>query len=203
MRVAIFSDIHDHIWPLKAALNFLAEEDEEVEALICCGDLCSPFVMARLGKDFAGEIHLVFGNNDADTFRITQLAHQYGERVKLYGELAKFELGGLKFAVNHYPSIARELGAAGNFDVVCFGHNHQREINRFSTRGHEVIMINPGPLMGCKFEEGEPVIVPSTFSILDIEEDDVETYEVKPGAEPNTWVIELAPEKVKRKEGGG
>jgi len=197
MRVAILSDIHDHIWHLQAALNFIAEDD--VEAMVCCGDLCSPFVMARMGEEFKGDIHLVFGNNDADTFHITQLAHGFGERVKLYGELAKFELGGLKFAVNHYPAIARELGAAGNFDVVCFGHNHLREVNRFSTRGHEVIMINPGPLMGCKFEDGAPVAVPSTFSVLDIEEDDVATYEIKPAPELNTWEIEMVSEK--RKEG--
>jgi hypothetical protein len=193
MRIAILSDIHDHIWHLRAALAYLGEDD--IDALICCGDLCSPFVMSRLGQDFPGEMHIVFGNNDADTLRIAQIAQGFGERVHLYGHLGRFELGHTKFAVNHYPSIARELGAAGNFDVVCFGHNHQREVNRFSTRGHQVIMINPGTLMGCKFEDGNPVSVAATFSILDLDEDEVETYEVKIGPEPETWEIEQVSEK--------
>lgn len=196
MRIAILSDIHDHIWHLKATLAFLAQDD--VEALICCGDLCSPFIMARLGREFAGEIHLVFGNNDADTWRITQIAQEFGERVHIYGELAKFELGGRKFAVNHYPAIARELGAAGNFDVVCFGHNHRREVNRFSTRGHEVIMINPGTLMGVRFEAGNPVVVPATFSVLDMDEDDVESYTVQGGPEPESWQVEKTSQKRKK-----
>lgn len=41
MRIAVLSDIHDNVWNLAAALDAGAETD----ALICCGDLCSPFIV--------------------------------------------------------------------------------------------------------------------------------------------------------------
>lgn len=37
--------------------------------LICCGDLCSPFMAKELGQGFAKPTHVVF-NNDGDRFRI-------------------------------------------------------------------------------------------------------------------------------------
>ena len=62
MRIAILSDIHDNVWKLAAALKAAREAD----ALICCGDLCSPFVVHQLGRAFSGPIHIVFGNNDGE-----------------------------------------------------------------------------------------------------------------------------------------
>lgn len=169
MRIAIFSDIHDHLNSLGAALDAINEE--AVDVLLCCGDLCSPFVLNMMGKRFEGPIHIVFGNNDGDTFRLSKLAQQWTDRVHLYGEMADFNLEGKRFALNHYPEIAEQVAAAGNFDVVCYGHDHQRKVNRFNTRGHEVILVNPGTLMGYRFEEGEPVSVTRSFAILDLEDD--------------------------------
>ena len=36
MRLAILSDIHDHVWNLAAALGWCAAR---TDAMICCGDL--------------------------------------------------------------------------------------------------------------------------------------------------------------------
>ena len=69
MRIAILSDIHDNLWNLAAAISSVQAAD----ALICCGDLCSPFVIDELAK-FPKEVHIVFGNNDADLYRITSKA---------------------------------------------------------------------------------------------------------------------------------
>jgi hypothetical protein len=68
------------------------------EVLICCGDLCSPFVMDLLAR-FPGQIHIVFGNNDADLFRITRKS---SERVRVHGEFFETVLDGKKIAVNHF-----------------------------------------------------------------------------------------------------
>ena len=46
MRIAILSDIHDNLWNLAAAISSVQAAD----ALICCGDLCSPFVIDELAK---------------------------------------------------------------------------------------------------------------------------------------------------------
>ncbi len=140
MQIAILSDIHDHIQNLREALKLA----QSAEALICCGDLCSPFIIDELAKGFPDrDIHIVFGNNDADLFRITTKAAAY-KHIKLHGEFAELSLGGKKIAVNHFDNISRALARSDYYDVVCFGHNHQFEV---TTVGRTLI-INPGEVMG-------------------------------------------------------
>jgi hypothetical protein len=140
MKIAIISDIHDHIQNLRAASRLA----QNAEAMICCGDLCSPFIVDELAKGFADrDIHIVFGNNDADLFRITKKAVAYPQ-LKLYGEFAELNLAEKKIAVTHFDNIGRALAHSDHYDVVCFGHNHQFEI---TTSGRSLI-INPGEIMG-------------------------------------------------------
>ncbi|MDQ4074952.1 MAG: metallophosphatase family protein [Chloroflexota bacterium] len=132
MRIGILSDIHDHVWNLQAALHWMngAQGEQGVEALICCGDLCSPFIVGLLAEGLPERpIHIVFGNNDGDLFRISANAAKH-EQVHLHGELFEAELDGKRVAANHYPTIALPLAHSAHYDVVCFGHNHQYEITR-------------------------------------------------------------------------
>lgn len=140
MQIAIISDIHDHISNLRKALNQAAA----AEVLICCGDLCSPFIVDELGRGFShGNIHTVFGNNDGDLFRITNKASGF-ENLILHGEFAELELGDKKFGISHFDNVGRALAESAAYDVVCFGHNHQFEIGE--TKG--TLVINPGEIMG-------------------------------------------------------
>ncbi len=154
MQIGIIADIHDRIDNLRKALRML----ENVDALICCGDLCSPFIVDELGKGFANETHIVFGNNDGDTFRIAMKARDY-EQITLHGEYFERIFDGKKFAVNHFDNIGRALAKSSEFDVVCFGHNHQFEI----TEVDETLSINPGEIMGG-------LTGTSTFVIYDTEQ---------------------------------
>ena len=159
MRIAILSDIHDNVWKLDAALAAVRDAD----VLLCCGDLCSPFIAHQLGRGFARPIHIVFGNNDGDLYRITMNARRY-DHVRLHGELFRGEFDGRRFAMNHYDNIARQLAASGEFDVVCFGHNHVFEIARIGA----ALAINPGAIMGATFApDGSRTDVPSTFVIYE------------------------------------
>ncbi len=139
MRIGIISDIHDNLWNLAPALHHIA--DAGCEALICCGDLCSPFVMDRL-RTFPGAVHVVFGNNDADLFRITQKADQ---RVQVHGEFVQLTLDGKEIAVNHFNFLARAIAHSGLYDLVCYGHNHRFRVHRVG----RALAVNPGPLMGA------------------------------------------------------
>jgi len=139
MIVAILSDIHDNLPALRKALA----QSQAAEVVVCCGDLCSPFVAKELGQGFAGPVHIVFGNNDGDRFRIAANAQRFPQ-LQFHGEYVELELGGKKFAVNHFDNIGRALAAGGGFDVVCFGHNHRFEI---STAGRTLI-VNPGEVYG-------------------------------------------------------
>ncbi len=176
MRIAILSDIHDNLWNLAAAIHHVQDAD----ALICCGDLCSPFVIDELAK-FPKDVHIVFGNNDADLYRIT-LKASANPRIHLYGELFQATLDGKRFAVNHFDYIAKPLAKSGEYDVVCFGHNHIFEI----ARENECLLINPGPIMGAKFpgkwQDTEPTFV---------------VYDTTTGT-PERLVIDPATEKIER-----
>ena len=163
MRIAIFSDIHDNVWKLAAALHAIEAADE----LICCGDLCSPFIVHQMARGFQGPIHIVFGNNDGDLFRITANTQKY-DHVQVHGEIMRRELDGKRIACNHYDTIGRSLAASGEFDMVCFGHNHVYEVARIG----KTLAINPGPIMGAKFApDASPVDVASTFVIYDTHSD--------------------------------
>lgn len=157
MKIVILSDIHDNIWNLKAALSRLTQAD----ALICCGDLCSPFVVNLLADGFRDKpIHIVFGNNDGDPFRISKNAGRFSY-VHLDGEFFQAELGGKRFAVNHYNDIGLGLARSGMYDVVCFGHNHCYQVEQVGA----TLVINPGTLMG--YDPINAREVPPTLVIYD------------------------------------
>ena len=160
MLIGIISDIHDNVWRLERALDSLRGG---AEALLVCGDLCSPFVVHQLGRGFPGPIHVVFGNNDGDLYRITANARAY-PHIHLHGELFRGELGGRKIAMNHYPDIARGLARSGEYALVCFGHNHRHEISDAGA----VVLANPGPVMGAAIEpDGSWRDVAATFVLYD------------------------------------
>ena len=177
MRIVIVSDIHDNVWNLRAALDCVRDAD----ALLCCGDLCSPFVVGLMAEGFpAGRIELVCGNNDGDLMRITQNAARYAGRVRLRGEFAELpaaEYDGLRIAMIHYPDVAHRLAASGDYDLVCYGHDHRFAIARHAASG--ALTINPGTLMGYDPIGGADT--PATFVVIDTATRHPEAYELDPG----------------------
>jgi len=161
MRLAILSDIHDNVWKLAGAL----EAARGADAMICCGDLCSPFIVHQLARGFLAPIHIVFGNNDGDRFRIGANAAQY-PHIKIHGEMMRGEFAGRRIAANHYDNIARAIAASGEYDVVCYGHNHIYDVSRAG----RTLAINPGAVMGATFAaDGSRTDVASTFVIYETE----------------------------------
>jgi putative phosphoesterase len=167
MRLGIISDIHDNLPNLEAAIAFL---NGNADVLLCCGDLCSPFVMDVLGK-FAGAVHIVFGNNDADLFRITKKSD---ERLKVHGEFVTLELDGKTVAANHFDYIARPIAQSGAYDLVCFGHNHR--ISSETVNG--VLTVNPGPVFGIAFGPNGWERVPPTFAVCGLPSLDLRFFRV-------------------------
>ncbi len=142
MKILVMSDSHDNIWKLDAAKEPIARAD----VIVHCGDICSPFMIRRLGQLSDGRpVHVVWGNNDGDTYLLGQVASAF-PHVDLHGALAQIEVGGLEVAVNHYPEIARGLAKSGDYGIVCYGHDH----NLHEERVGECLLLNPGELMGMK-----------------------------------------------------
>jgi uncharacterized protein len=156
MRLGIVSDIHDHLHNLQPAIPFLSAE---TDLLICCGDLCSPFVIDQLQK-YPGPVHIVFGNNDADLFRITRKSN---DRVQVHGELLELNLDGFRVGVNHFDNIAAGLARSGLYDLVCYGHNHRFRMERHGN----TTSLNPGAIMGAAFGPGGWEQIAATFATFD------------------------------------
>lgn len=153
MRLGVVSDIHDHIDNLRRVLERL----RDAEVLLCCGDLCAPFMVEELAHGFGGPVHVVFGNNDGDRFRIARAARDF-DQLHLWGEFAELpaeDLGGTSVALHHFPEIGRALTASGAYDLVCWGHSHTWEVRR----NGETLGLNPGEVMGR--------LGPPTFAVYD------------------------------------
>ena len=138
MRIGVLSDIHDNIWALERALARV----QGCEALLVLGDLCAPFTMTQIAEGFHGPVHVVWGNNDGDRLSIARQAER-GE-VTLHGEFAELTLAERRIALTHYPHLGRALAAGGGYDLVCYGHNHQRG----QTLVGRTVLLNPGEVMG-------------------------------------------------------
>ncbi|UKJ07883.1 YfcE family phosphodiesterase [Solitalea lacus] len=170
MKITILSDIHDNVWNLNALFDFIKHTD----ALIFCGDICAPFMLSILAKNYSNPIHMVFGNNDGDRFNLLGKAIQH-PHVKLYGEVMSAELDGKLFYVNHYPEIALEVARSGEFDVICYGHDHDHAI----LQHEDYLAINPGTVMG--FAPRKLAACPATFVIYDTVSNRVESFEIITG----------------------
>ncbi len=170
MNLAILSDIHDNVWSLAAALEYA----QEAEALLCCGDLCSPFIIPRLAEGFAGRsIHIVFGNNDADLLRIARQAGRFPQ-VQLHGAFFQGEVGGVSLAMNHYDDIALAIAAGGQYQVLCYGHNHAYRVEQIG----RTLTINPGTLLG--YDPIRNRDVPMTFVLYDTVSGQVRGHQLTP-----------------------
>lgn len=140
-KIAIFSDSHDQIQNLESALQ--AAHTAGAEALLHCGDLCAPFMLARMAQKFSGPIHVVFGNNDGDGRLLQTIAAQY-PHVKLYGIYTEVTIANRTIGLIHYPEPAQRIAQSGQLDLVCYGHNHQKKHEQIG-RCH---LVNPGELLG-------------------------------------------------------
>lgn len=167
MRLAIVSDIHDNVWTLQAALKSMQDAD----LLICCGDLCSPFVVGLMAAGFRNPIHIVEGNNEGDWRRMSQVAGKHSH-VQLHGEFFQEEFDGKRIAVNHYPDIALPIAESGRYDIVCYGHNHLFAIEQ---RGN-TLTLNPGALLG--YDPINRRDIPATFIIYDTHSNSAWGYQV-------------------------
>ena len=169
MKLAILSDIHDHVWNLKKTLAM--PELQQTDALLFCGDLCAPFIIHLLGKTYTNPIHLVLGNNDGDLAAITSNMKQY-PHMHLHGEYFRGKFDGKTVAMNHYPDKALKLAELGIYDMVFYGHNHSLKVEKIGT----TLMINPGPVMG--FHGGRLEDIPATFITLDTQSMQTTTHQI-------------------------
>lgn len=155
MLLGIISDSHDNIENISKTLEWFKKQG--IKTLLHCGDLCAPSILVNvLAEKFPGTIHIVFGNVDGDRFLMQKYVSEKAlNNVLLHGELAEIEIDGKKIAMNHFPAIAKNLAASGNYDLVCYGHDHTQAEEKVGN----TVMLNPGTLGG--------IFAPATFATYD------------------------------------
>ena len=137
MRLGILSDTHDELVRTKVAVQML--RDAGAEALVHCGDLTSPPIVATCA---VLPCWFVFGNNDADSVTALQLAAMESGVVCL-GWGSVIELAGKRVGVTHgHMRIDMRRVLGDQPDYLLSGHSHFAN----DMMDGPVRRINPGAL---------------------------------------------------------
>jgi uncharacterized protein len=119
MRLGILSDTHDDLARTRLAVQVL--RDAGADALIHCGDLASPPIVAACA---ILPCWFVFGNHDADSVPALQrAADEFGAGCLGWGgviELAEKRIG----VVHGHMTIDVRRVLAQHPDYLLFGHSH-------------------------------------------------------------------------------
>ncbi|MCB1223114.1 MAG: YfcE family phosphodiesterase [Mesotoga sp.] len=138
----IMSDSHDNMPRISESVEIAVDRD--VEVLIHCGDLVSPFAAKALTR-FKGELHVALGNNDGE---IVGLKNILGS--SLIKGPAEIKIHGRSVVLMHEPF---GLSGAVITDFLFYGHTHHLDI-RLNSRP---VIINPGE--SCGYLTGKPTVV--------------------------------------------
>ena len=162
MKIGIISDTHDHVERIKKAIGILNEE--KIDLAYHLGDICSPFVLP-LFKELKCSVKAVFGNNDADIFKLVNRAPA---NFSFYDRFFVDEVNGKKICLFHgdHEELALRLFESGKYDLLLRGHNHAAEIKR----NDKTLMINPGNLIE-KFNDASKDWTEPSVAVYDFERD--------------------------------
>ena len=146
MKVCIVSDSHDNRKLLDIAVQ--DARNRGAEAVLHCGDVVAPTTLRVLQKHGL-PVHVIHGNNTGDLVSTVKLSHEPGSVIQFHGQDAGIELAGRKIFMVHYPHYARAMGATGEWDLVCCGHDHKAEIDYIkNVNSEKTVFVNPGTVGG-------------------------------------------------------
>ncbi|TFG01852.1 MAG: metallophosphoesterase [Promethearchaeota archaeon] len=170
VKLAVISDTHDCRDKILKAVYIMNERN--VEALIHCGDYCSPFTKRwfdDLKDNIKENFYGVFGNNDGDPVFLRKNLGQICELVDGSMELVK-NLDGKRVFASHMPKseTIEALENSNKFDIILSGHTHTI-VNKKNENG--VLVVNPGE--ACGYLTGK-----ATFAIIDTQKMEAEIIEL-------------------------
>jgi putative phosphoesterase len=141
MKIAVVSDVHDHIRNLQEAVKKIKKA--KCGAIILCGDLGSPFTAEILGAAKI-PIYAAWGNADHDYWALAKKAGENLISTPPEQDFGEVVLGGKKIAYCHFPGLARKLSETKYYDAVFHGHTHRTYIKKAG----DCILANPGAISG-------------------------------------------------------
>jgi putative phosphoesterase len=157
MKLAIISDVHDNIANLDKCLSWCRANN--IESLICCGDLTNSETLDFLANNFPGKINILMGNCDTydESLVLGYKNLKYHDRKggRLYYD--NFKVG-----FCHEPYHIKHLFHIDKFDLIFYGHTHKP----WESSENGVRLVNPGTLGG--------VFQKASFAVWDSGEDKLE-----------------------------
>ena len=151
MRLGVVSDTDGDVPYTMAAVALL--RDEHPDIVIHCGDIGTAAIIPLFAE---WPTHFVFGNvdNPAELERAIQQAGQ-----TCHDEFGTLLLDHLRIAWlhSHDARLFQQTITSGKWDLVCYGHTHQRESHLQGT----TLVLNPGALYRAS---------PRTFAVVDLPE---------------------------------
>jgi putative phosphoesterase len=83
----------------------------------------------------------IFGNNDGERVGLTRRLSEIGQ---VQVQPLFLELAGCRIAMVHEPEPVEAFARSGLYDLVIYGHTHQRELRTVD----ECLVLNPGEVCG-------------------------------------------------------
>jgi len=171
MKIAIISDVHNNETNLKKVLDYCQREN--IQTIICCGDLASQEALHFVTKNFAGTFYYTFGNMDDDFLREFENVDEY-KNAKIFHNFGEAEFDNKKIAFVHYSNVAEKLSQTGKYDFVFYGHTHKPWVASAEATADQELkkctMLNPGNVAG--------ELYPPTFAVWNTENNNFELIRV-------------------------
>jgi len=166
MKIAVISDIHENFHNLVLFLEQIQKHD--IEKNIFLGDFINNGI-AKILANLDIPVIAIWGNNDGEKVAITKtsLAEQSNMSIgfSTYDFLA---IENKKIFITHYPLLAKPMAKSGEFDVVFYGHDHKRNIDKVE----KCLIVNPGEISAHKTGR-------ASFAIYDTKTNTAEIIDIK------------------------
>ncbi len=156
MKIAIISDLHDNLVNLEKCLVWC--QANNIQEIICCGDVTNTDTLSFLSSRFPSTIHLARGNME---IFYDEEVEQFSN-IKYYGRAGGiFNIEDKKIGICHEPYLIDNL-LSDNPDIIFYGHTHKPWIEK----KNNTKIVNPGTLAGM-FQK-------ATFAFWDTSKDKLE-----------------------------
>lgn len=156
MKIAIISDIHDNIVNLNKCLVWCKANN--IQELICCGDVTNIETIEIMATGFSGTIHLVRGN----VYLFEEQELEKYDNLIYYGSIGRFKFDKYIVGLCHEPFLFNKVKKLGTCDYIFYGHTHRPWIEE----KNGVNTVNPGALGGM-FQK-------ATFAVWDTTKNKIE-----------------------------
>jgi hypothetical protein len=159
MKIAVISDSHDNREKFRQAAILAKQHD--AEAILHCGDIVAPSTLKE-ARDIGLPIHAIHGNNTGDLVMMQHVANKPENGISFYGQDASIKLADRTIFLVHYPHYARAMAITGDYEIVCYGHDHHYHEEQITNiKGKTTLLLNPGSVAGL---DG-----PASFMMLNLD----------------------------------